>query len=86
MMQSIQLLTDSCTAFADKCVVGITANEDRIADLLGRSLKKVLRAAENRVKFGAKKSEKDKAKALTEKLQGHLDGHKLDSNKPKSDD
>jgi len=48
--------------------------------------KKVLRAAENRVKFGAKKSEKDKAKALTEKLQGHLDGHKLDSNKPKSDD
>lgn len=38
MMQSIQLLTDSCTAFADKCVVGITANEDRIADLMGRSL------------------------------------------------
>jgi len=38
MMQSIQLLTDSCMAFADKCVVGITANEDRIADLLGRSL------------------------------------------------
>jgi len=38
MMQSIQILTDSCMAFADKCVVGITANEDRIADLLGRSL------------------------------------------------
>ena len=38
MMQSIQLLTDSCMAFADKCVVGITANEERIADLLGRSL------------------------------------------------
>ena len=38
MMQSIQLLTDSCMAFADKCVVGIEANEDRIADLLGRSL------------------------------------------------
>lgn len=38
MMQSIQLLTDSCMAFTDKCVVGIQANEDRIADLLGRSL------------------------------------------------
>lgn len=50
---------------------------------------KVLRAAENRVKFGMKKSEKDKAKALTEKLQGHLDGHKRDkpeSETPKSDD
>lgn len=45
---------------------------------------KVLRAAENRVKFGAKKFEKDKAKALTEKLQGHLDGHKR--NKPEDDD
>ena len=45
---------------------------------------KVLRAAENRVKFGMKKSEKDKAKALTEKLQGHLDRHKID--KPESDD
>ena len=44
---------------------------------------KVLRAAENRVKFGAKKSEKDKAKALTEKLQGHLDGHKLEQKKNK---
>ena len=42
---------------------------------------KVLRAAENRVKFGMKKSEKEKAKALTEKLQGHLDGHKLDKKK-----
>ncbi len=38
MMQSIQLLSDSCMAFADKCVTGITANEDRIGELLGRSL------------------------------------------------
>ncbi len=38
MMQSIALLSDSCMAFADKCVTGITANEDRIAELLGRSL------------------------------------------------
>ncbi len=38
MLQSIQLMSDSCMAFADKCVVGITANEDRIADLMSRSL------------------------------------------------
>ena len=38
MMQSIQLLSDACTSFTDKCVVGIKANEDNIADLLGRSL------------------------------------------------
>jgi len=44
--------------------------------------KKVLRAAENRVKFGRKKTEKEKASALTKKLQNHLDGHKLDGDKP----
>ncbi len=38
MLQSITLLADSARCFADKCVVGITANEDRIADLLQRSL------------------------------------------------
>jgi len=45
---------------------------------------KVIKAAENRVKFGMKKSEKGKAKALTEKLQGHLDRHKRDT--PDGDD
>lgn len=38
MLQSIKIMTDACHAFTDKCVVGITANEDRIADLLTRSL------------------------------------------------
>lgn len=38
MMQSIQLLSDSCMSFTDKCVSGIKANEDNIAELLGRSL------------------------------------------------
>jgi len=38
MMQSIQLLSDASKTFADKCVTGIVANEDRIADLMGRSL------------------------------------------------
>ena len=38
MMQSIQIMSDACNAFTDKCVVGIEANEERIADLLSRSL------------------------------------------------
>ena len=38
MLQSIQLLTDCSHAFTDKCVVGIKANEDRISELLSRSL------------------------------------------------
>ena len=38
MIQSIRLLSDSAVAFTDKCVTGITANEERIADLLSRSL------------------------------------------------
>ncbi|MBC6403197.1 MAG: class II fumarate hydratase [Hyphomonadaceae bacterium] len=38
MLQSIQLLTDALHAFTDKCVVGIEANEARIAELMSRSL------------------------------------------------
>jgi len=38
VLQSIRLLSDACMSFADKCVVGITANEDRISDLMSRSL------------------------------------------------
>ena len=38
MLQSIQLMSDSANAFTDKCVNGIEANEERIADLLNRSL------------------------------------------------
>lgn len=38
MLQSIQLMADSANAFTDKCVIGIKANEDRIADLLNQSL------------------------------------------------
>jgi len=41
--------------------------------------KKVVKAAENRVKFGRRKSEKEKAADLTRKLQNKLDGHKLDN-------
>ena len=38
LLQSIRLLSDSCTTFTDKCVVGITANESRIKQLLKESL------------------------------------------------
>jgi len=38
MLQSIQIMSNSVMAFTDKCVVGITANEDRIGELLSRSL------------------------------------------------
>ena len=38
MLQSITLMTDSAHAFTDKCVVGIEANEERIKELLNRSL------------------------------------------------
>jgi fumarate hydratase, class II len=38
VLRSIRLLGDACMSFADNCVVGIEANTDRIADLMGRSL------------------------------------------------
>ena len=37
-LQSIRLLADSAKSFTEKCVVGLTANEDRIEELMGRSL------------------------------------------------
>jgi len=38
LLQSIRLIADACRSFTDHCVVGIVANQDRIAELLGRSL------------------------------------------------
>lgn len=38
MLQSIGLMSDVCESFAARCVVGITANEDHITELLNRSL------------------------------------------------
>lgn len=38
LLQSIRLLADASRSFADNCVAGIKANEDRIAELLERSL------------------------------------------------
>ncbi|MGA0530721.1 class II fumarate hydratase [Hansschlegelia sp. KR7-227] len=38
MLQSIRILGDAAVSFADNCVVGIEADEIRIADLMSRSL------------------------------------------------
>ncbi|WP_294964241.1 class II fumarate hydratase [Sulfurimonas sp.] len=38
LLQSIQLLADGCQSFTDRCIVGITANEERIAKLRDESL------------------------------------------------
>jgi fumarate hydratase class II len=38
LLQSIQLLGDAAASFADHCVAGITANEQRIAGYVERSL------------------------------------------------
>ena len=38
LLQSVRLLSDACRSFADRCITGIEANEDRISDLMERSL------------------------------------------------
>ena len=38
VLQSIRLIADACVSFADNCVAGIEANEERIAELMGNSL------------------------------------------------
>ncbi len=38
MQQSIRLLADACNSFTERCVTGIEANRERIADLMERSL------------------------------------------------
>jgi fumarate hydratase class II len=38
LLESISLLADACQSFRANCVEGITANRERIADLLSRSL------------------------------------------------
>ncbi|MEM6308015.1 MAG: hypothetical protein AAF701_08520, partial [Pseudomonadota bacterium] len=38
VLQSMQLLGDAATAFTDNCVLGIQANEDRIAKIMRESL------------------------------------------------
>lgn len=43
------------------------------------------KSAENRARFGLKKTEKEKRAALAKKLQSKLDAHKLDVPEPDTD-
>ena len=38
LLQSVRLLGDACVSFADNCIAGIEADEERIRDLMQRSL------------------------------------------------
>lgn len=38
VLHSIRLLADGCSSFTQNCVVGIEANEERIASLMSQSL------------------------------------------------
>jgi fumarate hydratase class II len=38
LLHSIRLLSDTCTSFTDRCIVGLVANEDKIAEHLENSL------------------------------------------------
>ena len=38
LLQSVRLLADACVSFTDNCVVGITADRERIAELMNKSL------------------------------------------------
>ena len=38
VLRSANLIGTACSAFVDNCVAGITANEDRISQLLNESL------------------------------------------------
>ncbi len=38
LLQSVRLMTDACRSFADNCISGIEADEERISDLMQRSL------------------------------------------------
>lgn len=38
LLQSVKLIADACRSFSENCVVGITANTDRIAKLMSESL------------------------------------------------
>jgi len=38
LLESIALIADACDSFRVNCIEGVTANRERIADLVGRSL------------------------------------------------
>lgn len=76
LLQSIRLLSDGCQSFTDRCVVGITANEERINKLLNESLMLVTAlnkhiGYDNATKI-AKKAHKDNSTLLEAALELQL--------------
>ncbi len=73
LLQSIRLLSDGCRSFTDRCIVGIRANEDRIAQLRDESLMLVTAlnphiGYDNATKI-AKKAHKDNSTLLEAALE-----------------
>jgi fumarate hydratase class II len=73
LLQSIRLLSDGCMSFTDRCIVGITANEDRINKLRDDSLMLVTAlnqhiGYDNATKI-AKKAHKDNTTLLEAALE-----------------
>jgi len=76
LLQSIRLLSDGCNSFTDKCIVGIKANEERIAKLKDESLMLVTAlnphiGYDNATKI-AKKAHKDGSTLLEAALELQL--------------
>ncbi len=76
LLQSIRLLSDGCQSFTDRCIVGITANEERIAKLRDESLMLVTAlnphiGYDNATKI-AKKAHKDGSTLLEAALELEL--------------
>ncbi|MCF6340374.1 MAG: class II fumarate hydratase [Sulfurimonas sp.] len=76
LLQSIRLLADGCNSFTDRCIVGITANEDRINKLRDDSLMLVTAlnphiGYDNATKI-AKKAHKDSSTLLEAALSLEL--------------
>jgi len=76
LLQSIRLLSDGCNSFTDRCIVGIQANEERIAQLRDDSLMLVTAlnphiGYDNATKI-AKKAHKDGSTLLEAALELEL--------------
>ena len=76
LLQSIRLLSDGCHSFTDRCIVGIEANEERIAQLRDESLMLVTAlnphiGYDNATKI-AKKAHKDGSTLLEAALELEL--------------
>jgi len=83
-LQSVRLLADGMRSFNDHCAVGITPNEDRIAELVQRSLMLVTalnpHIGYDKAAYIAKKAHRE-GSSLREAAvaSGHLTGEQFDA-------